>query len=285
VLRLSPREPHALEHALAVCRAAGLSAQAGKLRSNWLASDKGSALYAAYADGAPAAVAAFIAHELHMNGTRSLAYQSCWNAVVPSHRNSLLFPLLLRRAGHDFRRAGARFLFGFPNHATLPYYARLRGARIIAMKRVLFPAGTPPAVLRTLFDADVYSERAGASNLVRFDQQRTRAWKRREHAGLHCIERDGNGLWGRVATRRGMRVLLAGGCELVRPQAFAALLREAGRALDVSAVRFVVTEDSPLAAASRIALKAPRTEPFTWFPASALPDARFDAHTGLKDAW
>lgn len=269
---------------------AGFNFPPEKLASNLRESSPNSICLGAFVDGELAAVNAFMAHEVLIDGERSNAYQSGWSATLPTHQGKGLFRSIINEAKRVLADEGAPFIFGFPNMVSEPIFLKKLGFLRTPMRRVLLPT-SPAWVSRLIVDNAAYYRNLATPEIVRFNQYQNMRWKRAEHPGLAVVEDYTNLLWGTVAERRvpllgERRVLLAGGCELNKPQLIGQLLARARREHGVELVRLVVAEQSMLASASRWTLAGDRTEPLIHFPLRPLPQGvRFDAHVGLKDAY
>jgi hypothetical protein len=287
-LDLSDRQ--VVENIKCIATSAGFSFSPEKLVSNLRDSSPKSVCLGAFVEGELAAINAFMAHEVLIDGRRYDAYQSGWSATLPEHQGKGLFRRIIGEAKRYLGEIGAPFIFGFPNSVSEPIFLKKLDFKRTPMCRVLLPT-RPRLVQRLIVDFESYFRNLADPRIVRFNQYQNMLWKRTEHESIAVVEDYTNFLWGKVVDRKvpmiGTRkVLLAGGCELNKPQLLGQLLARTRREHGVEVVRFVVSDGSMLASASRFVLGGEKTEPLIHFELRDLPEnMRFDAHVGLKDAY
>lgn len=272
-----------------VCKAAFGNVSQERLRSNWLDSHPSSTFLGAFHQGTLAAVNGFLAHPVMLKGHATLAYQSCWSATSVEHRGKGLFTKIINEA-KQLLGGRCAFICGFPNEVSAPIFTGKLGFSSVPMVRNAILSRGPESLLQAQISVDHWFAALEDRNLVRFDQHAIAQWKAGEDANQFAIEHNTNFIWGRVGTRRlggiPVKVLLAGGLELNKPQLFGRLMQEAAKATGVSIIRFVSAKGSVVGTASRWTRPGERTEPFIYFPIdNEVERLVFDAHTGMKDVY
>lgn len=243
----------------------------------------------AFVEGRLVAAASFVAHDVLLDGRKSIAFQLAWGATLPSERSKGLFRSIIQYAKAELAGCGASFLFGYADSVFEPLFVEKLGFTRIAMKSVFFPTRLPGASRRLMHVGNYFAALSSAS-IVRFNQYRSYARKKAECPELLMFENYTNVIWGRVVSRKirflgNGKVLEVGGCEINKPQLFDQLLKKIRAEQGVSLIDFVAAEGSMIASSSRIVRADATGLSFIYFPLRDLPrDVRFDAHLGMRDA-
>lgn len=91
--------------------------------------DQGSVYFGAIENNELIGFNAFIAHELELQGSPMLAFQSEWSATHIAHRGKRVFQSLIREAHRELALEGAAFVVGWPNHLSEPLLVNKLGYR------------------------------------------------------------------------------------------------------------------------------------------------------------
>ncbi len=185
------------------------------------------------------ALNAFIAHDLMHRGALVPCYQSCWTATAREHRGKGLFSRIVNHAKEQFRAGGIGLLFGFPNEQSAPIFHTTLGFRSLGgFFHVRIP-NLPGAVRLAVRSPSRGEWLLTQGGYGQNDAQLVEHKRRKLGARFAEFEQEGNYLWGRVSSARGLRVLEVGGVILNDPCFLAATIEGALRAQRAHFVRLL----------------------------------------------